>query len=211
MRKVALYIVVIGLVIGGLLLPAWVGSAHAAAAISDYDISGYINPQTDGLSPVYFVGSYNDYSGNPGYFFQNLGTFEGGQTTPFSFTTSYVGYAPATYTILAIHDMANDGVTVGSNTIVLGTSWDSLGTHYTQGTFSSQLVGSFIGGFLEQFYAENPNILGAPMGVSLRLVNFSDASNGGSAYASTVPLPASALLFAPCLAGLAAIRRRRGK
>lgn len=208
MKKVALCVVVMALIIGSPLLPGPVGSVHAAVASSDYNISGYITPQSDDLSSVYFVGSYTDYFGNPGYFFQILGSFEGGQTTPFSFTTTYAGYAPAAYTILGIHDILNDGVTVGSNTIVLGTSWDSLGTHYTQGTFSSLLVGSYIGILLEQFFADNAGILGAPMGQSLRLVNFSDASDGGSAYASAVPLPASVLLLAPCLAGLAAIRRR---
>lgn len=98
---------------------------------------------------------------------------------------------------------------MGSNTILAGSTWDSLfGTQYTQSTFASLLNGSYINLYLEEFYANNPTLLGTSMGNTLTLVNFSDATYAGTAYASNVPLPASLLLFGPGLAGLAVLRRR---
>lgn len=205
-------VVVICFILGSPLLSASSGSAWAVYADPPtYSVSGYLNPVSD-LSSVYFVGMYTNGDSNF-YFAQNLGsTFAANQSTPFTFDISYYGAAPEAYTILAIHaSELFDGVTVGSNNIPTGTSWDSLfGTQYTQGTFNSLLVGSYINLYLEEFYANNAYILGAPMGKDLTLVNFSAASPGGSAHAtaSSVPLPASLLLFGPGLAGLAVLRRR---
>ncbi len=215
-------IIVLGFIIGSPLLSDSSGSAQAM----DYNISGSITPDSDSLSSAYFVGMYGA-SDSRGYFFSRLNGFSvdgspvdgfpAQEKSSFSFTASYDGTAPTAYTILAIHDLSNDGVTVGSNSIAYGTTWDSLFYHdpvdpsYTQATFSSLLVGSYIGSRLEQFYAGNADKLGAPMGSNLTLINFSDASFGGSAYASlsspsSVPEPVTILLLGLGLLGVAGVK-----
>lgn len=183
-------------------------NASVAAGNGNYEVTGYITPIND-LSSVYFLGTYTNYSGETGYFFQNLNSFKGGQTTDFSFTVSYDGYAPTAYTILGLHGVLNDGVTVGSNAIAPGTSWDSLYLdQYTEPTFAGLLMSGAQGNSLETFYANNLDTLGTSMGSSLKLVNFSDATFGGTMSASSVPIPGAVFLFAPGLLSLVAIRRK---
>jgi hypothetical protein len=213
--KGILIIMAMAILIGGAsLLPGSMGEANAMSTPPpSYEITGSITP-VENLSSVFFIGSYLTYSGDTEYFFKPLNDapFLAGQTTAFSFTEEYFGLAPSSYTIFALHKInpeVSGGAAVGSNAIQMGSSWDSLfETEYTQDTFASLLTGSYIDGYLIKFYEDNLGTLGASMGSDLRLVNFSVATDGGSAHASAVPIPATLFLFAPGLAGLAALRRK---
>jgi hypothetical protein len=140
-----------------------------------------------------------------------------------------VSGTPNVYTIMGLYDSINNGVTVAMQNVPYGVSWDNyFHPEYYQDWMdtSEASVSSHLQAldkdwpyWLEDFYCSyylakyGFGGIGGPIG-NLTLVNFSDATFGGSAYADVkapVPIPAAAWLFGSGLLGLVGLRRKFSK
>jgi hypothetical protein len=154
---------------------------------------------------------YATGSSDASYAILYLGAVAGGSTTSFSYDTSepadHFGY----YTVVGLYNYAAGAVTTGMNetaaadAVSLTKQWaDVFAGHDSEANVAIALK------------TEDPILLawlaayGAQVGSTLKLVNFSGATDGGTAYAvAHCPLPPSLLLLAPPFLGLALLFRRR--
>lgn len=175
-----------------------------------YHISGSVTPNQS-MSNVYVLAEYYAIgSPDASWAIQSLGALAGGSTTSFSYDV----YAPVDhfgyYTIVGLYNYAAGGVTTGMN----GTdAADAINLH-------KQWADVFIGRDSESTVAtalKNNDpwavtwlaLYGANVGSTVKLVNFTGATDGGKAdLTAHTPLPPSLLLMVPAL-GVAVMLRRR--
>jgi hypothetical protein len=174
-------------------------------------MSGSVTPNQT-LSNVYVLAQYYAVgSSDASWAIQYLGTLTGGSATSFSFDlyepVDHFGY----YTIVGLYNDAAGGVTTGMNetdaadAITLLKPWADVFTgHDSEGTVAAALKND------DPLAITWLALYGANVGSTLQLVNFTGATDGGTAnLAAHCPLPPSLLLIAPCLVVAALLRRRR--
>ena len=116
-----------------------------------------------------------------GFDAESIGSFPAGQTTSFSVTAKWPGDSPVAYTIVGVYDVANSGVTVGSNSITTGMAWPFTGNvpghwDFTKEGDVASLLENPLGNIdVARFYMSNTSLLGTDaMGATLDLWSFSD-------------------------------------
>lgn len=201
---------------------AWGVAGATKADAVNYQVSGSITPAQN-LSNVYFVTSYYLNTSGFDWLAQSLGSFKGGQATPFSFVVNGSNISSfGNYTIAGIYQATGSGsdVTVAldlNNVNALGQAWETVfpEAQNSSNTYAQEsAVAAWLAdathiagqaGFLAQF---NPD-LGQTAGI-LTLVNFSNGTDGGSVTANVnpVPLPPTLMLMLPSL-GVALLLRRK--
>jgi hypothetical protein len=200
-----------------LTIAAWsggTGRVEATTAITtDQYVYGSISPSQK-MSNVYVLYSLNSSGGTPDTTYINpIGDIAAGATKDFTFITG-PPYFGDTYTVLGIYN--STGVTVGFNPeiskdIIGAKVWTDLFSSVTESTVYGYLANNELANIIA-FYNDNVyyyNKIGNYLFGELKLVNFTAATDGGSAYAQStpVPIPSTIMLLVPGI-GLILLRRK---
>ncbi len=186
------------------LTTAW--AAPASAIFVPTTFHAEVTPNQD-LTHTYFL-----YSGNTSAYsvYQSatpLHDLAAGVTDAFSFDafTGFGGYDSESYAIIGIYDQANGGVTISLDNAVAGNAigtaalWSDLFPATSEATIATALANDDT--MILASFAASASDMGflSYLGDTSTLVNFSGATDGGTAWVTVVPEPLSLLLIAPTL------------